>query len=278
MNRWSEQRSDTIGLLFDDVGLLGMPGSRRLDLDAPEIIAPPLRSDVHRIALRGWEDRLRAEYVGVMIMRRFHGLLVDLNAPMDLQELALAMTLQEQQHTRLCAAAAKALGSDLEVAFTVQELQQARSAEPLAEQAMAMIVGTFLCGEGVALELLKYCIAELPKNGFSGVLRLIARDEVLHVGFGVRLLAWLRRNPDNGWLAYRGDAWVRDFVAQQVAMMTDRDIVEPDEQALFAQPLAAAQLRSVGIADSAAFAARYHQALADKIPSLLAGAGVEERS
>jgi hypothetical protein len=219
---------------------------------------------------------VRAEYVGVMIVRRFHGLLVDLNAPMDVQELALGMTLQEQQHTRLCVAAAAALGSELEVAFTLEELQQERGAEPLADQTLAMIVGTFLCGESTALELLKHSIAELPKNGFSEVLRLIARDEVLHAGIGVKLLAWLRAHPDNGWLPYPGDKWVLGFVAQQRAAMARRDVVEPDEATLFEDPQAAEQLRAVGIPDSRAFVACYQRALEQKIPALIAGIGIEE--
>jgi hypothetical protein len=217
---------------------------------------------------------VRAEYVGVMIMRRFHGLLVDLNAPMDLQELALAMTFQEQQHARFCGAAAGALGSDLEIAFTVEELQQARTDAPLEEQALAMILGTLLCGEGTALELLKHSIAELPKNGFSEVLRLIARDEVLHAGIGTKLFAWLRQNPTNDWLAYPGDAWVNNFVLHQRAVMAQRDVVEPDEAALFDDPQAAQQLRAVGIPDSRGFVACYRAALENTIPALISSAGL----
>jgi len=240
----------------------------------PTFDPPALRDDVLAIARRAWEDRVRAEYVGVMIMRHFHGLLVDLNAPMDLQELALAMTFQEQQHARLCVAAAAALGSDLNIAFTVEELQQARSDAPIEEQALAMIVGTFLCGESTALELLKHSIAELPKNGFSEVLRLIARDEVLHAGIGPKLLAWLRQHPSNGWLPYPGDAWVKRVVDQQRATMAQRDVVEPDEAALFSDPQAAQQLRAVGIPDSHDFVACYRAALDKKIPALLSSAGL----
>jgi hypothetical protein len=245
-----------------------------LHVETPVLLLPELRADVQAIAKRAWEDRLRAEYIGVMIMRRFHGLLVDLNAPMDLQELALGMMFQEQQHTRYCATAAAALGSQLEIGFSLAELQQERDQAPLAEQAMAMIVGTFLCGEGTALKLLKYSIAELPKNGFSQLLRLIAHDEVLHAGIGAKLLSTLRSAPENGWLKYPGDNWVLNYVERQTAMMKDRDVIEPDEAKLFQDPQAAEQLRSLGIADSRGFLTCYHQAIDQGIPKTLAKAGL----
>ena len=251
-----------------------MPGSKRLHLEAPQLEVPPLRADVAVIALRAWEDRLRAEYVGVMIMRRFHGILVDLNAPMDLQELALAMVFQEQQHTRLCAAAAEALGSELNIAFDIEELQQARDDAPLEEQAMAMILGTFLCGEGTAFELLKFSVAELPKTGFSDLLRLIMSDEVLHAGLGTRLLKTLRDHPTNGWLDYPGDAWVYAFIDRQVAMMRSRAVIEEDEALLFDDSQAAAQMQRVGIANSRHFFTCYHQALDQRLPKQLVKAGL----
>jgi hypothetical protein len=263
-----------IGLRFDSLGLLDMPGGKRLQVATPELLLPELRPDVLVIARRAWEDRLRAEYVGVMIMRRFHGLLVDLNAPMDLQELALGMMFQEQQHTRYCAVAASALGSQLEIGFSLAELQQARDEAPLPEQTMAMIVGTFLCGEGTALELLKHSIAELPKNGFSQLLRLIVRDEVLHAGIGVKLLSALRVDRQSGWLKYPGDRWVLNYVERQTSMMKRRDVVEPDEAKLFEDPQAAEQLRALGIADSRGFLACYHQAIDEGIPKALAKIGL----
>ena len=63
------------------------------------------------------EDRTRSEYIGVMIVHHFHGLLMDVNAPMDLQEIALTMVKQEQEHAALCMTAARALGSE-EVVLT----------------------------------------------------------------------------------------------------------------------------------------------------------------
>jgi hypothetical protein len=256
------------------LGLLGMPGSKRLHLETPDLEAPVLRADVAVIAKRAWEDRLRAEYVGVMIMRRFHGILVDLNAPMDLQELALCMVLQEQQHTRLCAAAAAALGSTLDIAFDLEELQQARDQAPLEEQAMAMILGTFLCGEGCAFELLKFSIADVPKNGFSEILRRIISDEVMHAGLGIKLLTSLRQTPKNGWLDYPGDGWAGAFIERQIAMMRGRAVIEEDEAELFDDAQAAQQLRSVAIANSRDFFSCYHQTLDHRLPGLLARAGL----
>ena len=266
--------SQSLSLRFDTLGLLGMPGSKRLHLETPDLEAPVLRADVAVIAKRAWEDRLRAEYVGVMITRRFHGLLVDLNAPMDLQELALCMVLQEQQHTRLCAAAAAALGSPLDIVFDLDELQQARDQAPLEEQAMAMILGTFLCGEGTAFELLKFSVAELPKNGFSNILRLIMSDEVLHARLGLKLLNSLRQTPRNGWLDYPGDRWACAFLERQIAMMKTRAVIEEDEAQLFDDEQAAHQLRSVAIANSRDFFSCYHQTLDHRLPDLLAQAGL----
>ena len=88
--------ADRILLQLDVSEISTTPMVARMRRPAPEFVVPEVRADVLAIARRGWEDRAAAEYVGVMIVRRFHGLLVDLNAPMDLQELALQMMVQEQ--------------------------------------------------------------------------------------------------------------------------------------------------------------------------------------
>ena len=72
---------DRILLQFDVSEIAALPMVARMRRTVPEFVVPEVRSDVLAIARRGWEDRAAAEYVGVMIVRRFHGLLVDLNAP-----------------------------------------------------------------------------------------------------------------------------------------------------------------------------------------------------
>jgi len=266
--------SQRIGLQFDQAGLLGLPGTQRFSLSEPGFDIPDCSPELLAIAQRGWEDRLRSEYVGVMVMRRFHGLLVDLNAPMDLQEVGIMLTLHEQQHTRLCAAAAQAIGSDLHLGFDLAELQQARTHEPLEEQLWMMIIGTLICGEGVALELLKQSLTELPRTGFCEVLRSIARDEVLHASLGFKLLVETR-NSTTGWLTYPGDDWVKGLVTQQLGAMRLRDVVEADEAAFFETPDQADQMRQLGIPNSQDFVGAYHRAIDTVIPAKLKQAGVD---
>ena len=268
------ERSDLIGLDFDQVGILTLPGMKRFKQLEPSFEPIDCEPDLLAIARRGWEDRLRSEYVGVMVMRRFHGLLVDLNAPMDLQEVALVMTLQEQQHTRLCAAAAKHLGSDLHLGFSLSELQQARDDSPIESQLWTMIIGTLICGEGVALELVKHCLSELPRTSFCEILRSIARDEVLHAALGFRLLKSLRDTPSS-WLSYPGDPWVAGLVRHQLQMMKQRDVVEHDEAKYFTNPASAKQLKELGLPDSRNFVACYHQAIDQTIPQKLGKLGLD---
>ena len=90
---------DSIGLRFDMSALADDPLLKAARIETPTIEAPSDISDeVREVACRAWEDRTRSEYIGVMIVHHFHGLLVDLNAPMDLQEVALTMLKQEQEH------------------------------------------------------------------------------------------------------------------------------------------------------------------------------------
>lgn len=246
---------------------------RRVSVSIPELHAPVLRPDVLAIARRAWEDRTRSEYIGVMILRRFHGLLADLNAPTDLQEMALAIQLQEQQHANLCMAAARSLGSDGAVAIEVEELQQSRTSEPLEEQLMDMLVGTFLIGERVALALLEHAVKQLPANGYQGILKYILRDEVLHGRLGPPVLRAIREGASPRWLRSPGDDWIRACVARHVDSMRRRDVVEPDEAALFLDPVAARQLESVGIPNTAAFKEVYLDALRVDVPTSLREAG-----
>ena len=265
---------DRILLQFDVSEIAALPMVARMRRTVPEFVVPEVRSDVLAIARRGWEDRAAAEYVGVMIVRRFHGLLVDLNAPMDLQELALAMMVQEQQHAELCAAAARALGSDGEIGFDVSELQQARDGETLEAQLLRMICATFATGEVVALALIRHALKSLSKTPFRKVLAEIAADEVLHARIGPALIDHLRRNPKSTWLHYPGDEWVADCVRQAIVELRERDVVEKDEAAMFADPEAAQQLDLLGIPPSQPFRDAYMQALRDDVPVGLASVGI----
>jgi hypothetical protein len=265
---------EPVAVQFDRSPLAANALVRKVTLPLPPLDAPELRDDVRAIACRAWEDRTRSEYVGVMIVRRFHGLLADLNAPMDLQELALAMQLQEQQHANLCMNAASTLGSDHSIAFEVPELQQARTSAALDVQLMEMIVGTYLIGERVALALLEHAVKALPDSGFRDILKHVLRDEVLHGRLGPPLLKSIREGTAPKWLPYPGDGWVHRFVKVQVEMMEARDVVEPDEAAMFDDPVAAAQLESVGIPNSRDFKAVYMEALRVEVPKALQEAGV----
>ncbi|MFN7135080.1 MAG: hypothetical protein ACK4N5_23595, partial [Myxococcales bacterium] len=200
---------DTLALQFDRSTLTTLPLVRRSTVALPALEVPAgITPELLRLARTCWEERARSEYVGVMIVRRFHGLLVELNAPMDLQEVALLMMLQEQRHAALCVHAAKALGSDGELQFDRAELAQPITSEPLEAQLLEMICGTYLVGEVVALALIRHSIRALPPSPFRGILETIAADEVLHGNLGEQLLCALRKGCDPAWLAWPGDAWV----------------------------------------------------------------------
>lgn len=254
--------SNLIGLVFDNANLAADAVMQRhlLQVASPKVPLP-LRDDVRAVAIKSWENRTHSEYIGVMIMRHFHGLLVDVNAPLDLQELAVTMMLQEQQHANLCMQAAKALGSDGVIGFARSELQIQRTEQPLTNQLLQMIVATFAIGEVVAYELLSHTVKVLPDSDFRQRLKHILKDEVLHARSGCYLLNLIREQPP-AWLQYPGDQWVVDFVHQRLTDMQDRDVVEAAEARLFqSDPEASAQLLSVGVPASDSFKKVYLHAL-----------------
>lgn len=261
-------------LSFDETDLSELPWLKRLRRPRPALAPPVLRDDVRAVARREWEDRTAAEYVGVMIVRRLHGLLVDVNAPADLQELALTMTVQEQQHASLCMAAARSLGSDGEVSFQLADLQQARTDAPPEQQLLEMLATTYMVGEVTAFGLLRHSVNSLPPSGYCDTLREILRDEVSHARIGPAVFAWLKRTPDCSWARYPGDAQVQAWVDRGVTELRGRDVVEPATAALFADEQAAAQLAAVGIPESGAFRQAYLTALRDDVPAALRDAGV----
>lgn len=254
---------------LDRSSLTEHPFLARHLVEVPELPAIRLSERVQPIARRAWEERARSEYVGVMVVRRFHGLLVDVNAPMDLQELALAMLVQEQQHATLCMAAARSLGSDGVLRFDAEELRQARTDAPVDHQLLEMIVASYCVGEVVALALIQHSIEVLPPSPYRDILRRIAKDEVLHGRLGEPLLALARSDEGGEWLDYPGDDAVRKIATREIEAMKIRDVVEADEAALFEDPEASRELTSVGIPPAHGFSARYFEALAEEVESTL---------
>lgn len=259
---------EQIEVELDRSSLAAHPQLSRHLADVPELAPVELSPRVQPVARRAWEARARSEYIGVMVVRRFHGLLVDVNAPMDLQELALAMLVQEQQHASLCMAAARSLGSDGVLRFDADELRQARTNAPVDEQLLYMIIASYCVGEVVALALIQHSIEVLPPSPYRDILRRIAKDEVLHGRLGEPLLALARSQEGAAWLEYPGDEAVRRTAEKEIQVMKNRDVVEADEVAMFSDPECARGLMSVGIPDAAAFRARYHEALATEVEAL----------
>lgn len=249
------------------------PFARLFEAPAPLPLPPGLRDDVREQACRTWEDRAGAEYVGVMVMRRLHGLLVDVNAPMDLQELALHFVLQEQQHTRLCMAAASALGSEGTLALDLEELQQERSGLPPEEELLALVCGSLATGEVAALRLISHAVKTLPESGFRELLRTIARDEVLHAELGLWLLAESKAGRAE-WLPWPGDEEVQALLERERAPFLARDVVEPADAALFEVEEARAQLLALGVTPPEAFKAAFREALELQVPAALSRIGL----
>ena len=268
-------RDDRIELCFDDSPLEADSVLRRHRIAAPDFGPIDVSEDVRRLACHAWEDRLCAEYVGVMVARRFHGLLVDVNAPIDLQELAVMMMSQEQRHASLCLEAARALGSSGNVAFDVSELQQARTTNDVELELLRMICGTYAVGEVAALSLLKDTLRGLPRSGFRRVLESIARDEVLHARIGPLLIRELLRAPGLPWLGQIGRAQVIDLVEGQRVAMRRRDVVAADEPSHATDPLRVEAARRLGLTPAAEFQAAYKRAVEVVVPrELLRVAGL----
>jgi len=273
---------DTLSLLFDrsTVASNGLVARRHAGPIAHRV--PAVRDDVAEVARRSWEDRARQEYVGVMLTRHLHGLLVEVNAPMDVQEAAISMMLDEQRHTALAIDAARALGSIGELSFDAEELRIARRpGESHDDELLRLLVGMLVVSEVVALDLLVFSTRALPPSSFRDVLRSIAKDEVFHARFGGLLIASLRDAAADGgpsWLPYPGDGRVRAIARAEVAAMRARDVVHASERELFDDPDARAQLEALGVPPPDAFRAVYAASLDTSVPAALAVAvgGAEE--
>jgi hypothetical protein len=232
------------------------------------------RPEVLAVARRSWEDRARQEYVGVMLMRHFHGLLVDVNAPMDVQEVALTMLVDEQRHTALAIDAARSLGSDGELSFELDELQLRRRGDPAAEL-LDLLLGMFVVSEVVALDLLLHTIKVLPLSSFRDVLRDVAKDEVFHARLGSLVLGSLR--GDDPWMPYPGDDVAVALVGGQVQRMRSRDVVNESERELFADLSARTELEALGVPCSDLFRDAYFKSLDESVPAALQAAGIRTR-
>ena len=200
-----------------------------------------------------------------MIVHHFHGLLVDVNAPMDLQEIALTMVKQEQEHAALCMTAARALGSEGEVVFDLSELRMERTHEPLETQVLRMLVGTYAVGEVVAHRLLHHAIHALPKNGFQEILKRIYRDEVLHAHIGSAVLATVRTGDSPKWLPYPGDKALAALFAESIVGMCQRDVVEEAELGYFTNPEWGVHLKQIGIPPAEEFRKAYFDGLGTNV-------------
>jgi hypothetical protein len=71
----------------------------------------------------------------------------------------------------------------------------------------------------------------------------------------------LRVLRDEDWFPWPGDTVAAALFAHHVAAMRTRDVIEPDEAALFADRGVAAELRAVGIPASDGLLAAYHTCL-----------------
>ena len=189
-----------------------------------------------QVARRAWEDRAVSEYVGVMGMHYFHGLLVDANAPMDLQELALLFVLQEQQHCRHFRRIASSLGSSGLIAVPIDELSIERTDEPLNIQIVRFVFGTLFCGEQIALDLLSWTLKNVPNSPYREAMKQIIKDEVMHAQIGSDLLKAFRNKEQESWCQYPGDSWVEQLLEEYLAHMLNRNIIVEEEVACFETP------------------------------------------
>lgn len=220
-----------------------------------EVDASP---EVLDAALYGWEERARSEYLGVLIFRQLHDLTIDLNAPLDLQLLAMTLMAHENRHAVACAQAARSLGGSDGYVFELGEVQLRRTQQPLSVQLVDQVVTVLCCGEVVAFELLKHTVKALPPSPYLNILKDILKDEVLHgtVGFEI-----LRQIKESSWCPWPGDAHVQQVVAAYMDGLRARDVVDPGEAALFEDEASARGMMALGIPPTAGFKACYFDAI-----------------
>ena len=264
-------------LRLDESTLADASVARVHRADLPRLSPGTLAGPVRRAALEAWENRTRAEYEGMALARRFHGYTVELNAPMDIQELALKMTLQEQQHARYCMAAARSLGSGGRLAFEAARLGYGEPAAHPYEAFWKMVCGPFAVSEVAAFRLLSASIRMLPPSGFRDILTAILKDEALHSRIGFLILSQARlprrqRRPD--WIEAPSEPWIRDFANRFIAAGLERSVIDSAEAALFENSSHRKSLLALGIPPSLDFKSSYLDALRKDVPRRFRAIGI----
>ena len=272
----------SIGLQFDESPLSRIRLVRMNRAELPVLRPGRAVPPVLAAARDGWENRVRAEYEGMALARRFHGLTVELNAPMDIQELALKMTLQEQQHARLCMAAASSLGSAGMIAFDAGKLGGADAPSDPRLAFWELVCGPYAVSEVAAFRLLSSSIRMLPPSGYRKILETILADEALHARIGFLILSSLRmprlrRRPRATGIEIEppSDAWIKDYVGRFIGEGMRRDVIDPAEAALFEDEGHSKSLRALGIPPARAFKAAYLDALRVDVPRRFRAIGLE---
>ena len=237
-------------------------------------VMPDLPKPVIETAMQTWEDRARSEYIGVLIMRKLHSLLIEVNAPTDLQYLALTMENHEMRHAMLCVEAAASLGHNREISFFRRDLTQDYQPRQQSEALLKMICGTLICGESIAFEMLTHSLAVLPETSFRNILRSIAKDETLHAGIGIEILEGLRKENQPCWLDYPGDIWVENFIRKFLEEMEKRPVIDPEHIKIFESSDSAEQLSSLGIAPPIEVLNCYKESISTIVPAKLKSIGL----
>jgi hypothetical protein len=203
-----------------------------------------LPQDLMAAALLVWQNRAISEYQGALMFNDFYGLLVNLNAPMNLQLLANQMATEEMSHAIACFSIAKHFGFD--GSFQIRALQG--STEVSHANLYHFVISTFLMGEYVAFHLLADTIRQVSSNVYKETLRRILRDESVHARIGVKFIAFARsNNPD--WCPYPGDQWIQEQIQFHREYFLGRDVIEPAEVKAFQSAKGRKHLPTVGIGD-----------------------------
>lgn len=237
---------------------------RHLHLEPPDFPPPTGPTEALEVARRSWEEKVRSEYLGVVIFRHLHDLLINLSAPLDIQQLAITLMAHESHHALLCLEAAHNLGAGKDYVFDRAELVLPRSRDALPIQLVDHIVTVLCCGELVAYQLLTWTVAQLPPSPYRQILTRILKDEVLHARVGYTLL---RSIKNDGWCPWPGEEHVRQVISKYEQALRVRDVVDEEEVALFKQGEATDVLLHLGVPPPEGFREVYFSA----IPSVWKG-------
>ena len=264
-----------IGLRFDESAVGRHPLARAHLPSGPALMRPRAGMPALAAARKGWEDRTRSEYQGMVAARHFHGILVELNAPLDIQELALTLALQEQKHARLCNSALEVLGGSGNLVMDSSSLRPFREEADAETRLWEFVLGPLAVSEVVAFRLLANTLRLLPRSGFRGILESILADEALHARFGLMILESVRSPRGPRWIKAPTEDWIREYVGSYLGACRRRDVIDPAEEALFADPACSRDLMRMGIPPSAGFKAIYFEALEKDVPRRFRTLGIE---